>query len=67
MRVVFEVHGDGNNNYNYDISLCYRNLKESVTEEALREIFEAHGKIEKVKKMKDYAFVHFEERKHATK
>ena len=31
MRVVFEVHGDGNNNYNYDdISFCHRNLKESV-------------------------------------
>ena len=44
-----------------------RNLKESVTEEALRAVFEAHGKVEKVKKMKDYAFVHFEEREHAIK
>ena len=44
-----------------------RNLKESVTEEALRAVFEAHGKVEKVKKMKDYAFVHFEEREHALK
>ena len=44
-----------------------RNLKESVTEEALRTLFEAHGKVEKVKKMKDYAFVHFEERENALK
>ncbi|KAL3104736.1 hypothetical protein niasHT_027838 [Heterodera trifolii] len=42
--------------------LYVRNLKESVTEERLQEVFEKHGKVDKVKRIKDYAFVHFEER-----
>ena len=42
-----------------------RNLKESVTEERLKEILEKHGKVDKVKRIKDYAFVHFEERQPA--
>ena len=37
----------------------------SVSEERLREVFEAYGKIDRVKKIKDYAFVHFEDREHA--
>ncbi|TRY77284.1 hypothetical protein TCAL_10197 [Tigriopus californicus] len=45
--------------------LYVRNLTVNVTEERLRELFEAHGRVERVKKIKDYAFVHFEERKQA--
>uniref|UniRef100_A0A1I8IU31 DRBM domain-containing protein n=1 Tax=Macrostomum lignano TaxID=282301 RepID=A0A1I8IU31_9PLAT len=33
----------------------------------VREAFGSHGPLEKVKRMKDYAFVHFEEREHALK
>jgi heterogeneous nuclear ribonucleoprotein R len=31
----------------------------------LQEHFENYGKVERVKKIKDYAFVHFEDRDHA--
>ena len=44
-----------------------RNLKADITEEELKEKFEAYGKIERVKKIKDYGFVHFEERDDAIK
>lgn len=47
--------------------LYVRNLKQDVTEEQLREKFEDFGKVERVKKIKDYGFVHFEEREHALK
>ena len=47
--------------------LYVRNLKSDVTEEQLRERFSAHGVIEKVKKVKDYGFVHFAERVSALK
>lgn len=47
--------------------LYVRNLKEAVTEEELTTLFEAHGKVEKVKRIKDYAFIHFEERDSALK
>ena len=42
-----------------------RNLTVSLTEEKLRESFEAFGKVDRVKKIKDYAFVHFEDRQQA--
>jgi len=45
--------------------LYVRNLKQEVTEEQLKEKFEEYGKVERVKKIKDYGFVHFEERDHA--
>ena len=45
--------------------LYCRNLTATVTEESLRELFERYGKVERVKKIKDYAFVHFEERDQA--
>jgi len=32
---------------------------------SLQETFEQFGKVERVKKIKDYAFVHFEDRDHA--
>uniref|UniRef100_T1IVI9 RRM domain-containing protein n=1 Tax=Strigamia maritima TaxID=126957 RepID=T1IVI9_STRMM len=47
--------------------LYVRNLTSEVTEEKLKESFEFFGKVERVKKIKDYAFVHFEERDHALK
>ena len=42
-----------------------RTLTVSLTEEKLRESFEAFGKVDRVKKIKDYAFVHFEDRQQA--
>jgi len=42
--------------------LYVRNLKSDVTEDQLREKFEVHGKVERVKKVKDYGFIHFEDR-----
>lgn len=47
--------------------LYVRNLKSEVTEEQLKEAFEEHGKVERVKKIKDYGFVHFAERDEAVK
>ena len=47
--------------------LYARNLTQDCTEDALKQAFEIHGKIERVKKIKDYAFIHFEERDHALK
>ncbi len=58
----------------YELLLCLqvkvlyvRNLKADVTEEQLKEKFEPFGKIERVKKIKDYGFVHFEDRDNAVK
>jgi len=47
--------------------LYVRNLKSDITEEQLKERFESYGKIERVKKIKDYGFVHFEDRDAALK
>ena len=47
--------------------LYVRNLKADVSEEQLKEKFEPYGKIERVKKIKDYGFVHFEDRDNAVK
>lgn len=47
--------------------LYVKNLKEAVTEEKLKEIFAPHGEIDRVKKVKDYAFVHYKERDGAIK
>ena len=44
-----------------------RNLTQDVSEEKLKEMFEPHGKVERVKKIKDYAFVHFDDRDSAVK
>lgn len=47
----------------FQVKVLYvRNLKESVTEDKLKEIFSPYGEIERVKKVKDYAFVHYKER-----
>lgn len=47
--------------------LFVRNLANSVTEDILENTFSQFGKLERVKKLKDYAFVHFEERDGAVK
>ena len=47
--------------------LYVRNLTSDITEEQLKEKFGEFGKIERVKKIKDYGFVHFDEREDAIK
>ncbi|XP_021569997.1 heterogeneous nuclear ribonucleoprotein R isoform X5 [Carlito syrichta] len=47
--------------------LFVRNLATTVTEEILEKSFSEFGKLERVKKLKDYAFVHFEDRGAAVK
>ena len=42
--------------------LYVKNLTSDVTEEILKEKFSEYGKVERVKKIKDYGFIHFEER-----
>ena len=45
--------------------LYVSNLVSTVTEDDLRQAFGQHGTVERVKKIKDYAFVHFEDRDQA--
>jgi len=45
--------------------LYCRNLAVSVTEETLVNTFQMFGTVERVKKIKDYAFIHFEKREEA--
>ncbi|XP_002731265.1 heterogeneous nuclear ribonucleoprotein Q-like isoform X2 [Saccoglossus kowalevskii] len=47
--------------------LYVRNLTPDAEEEKLKEAFQAFGTVERVKKLKDYCFVHFEERDAAVK
>ncbi|XP_076155642.1 heterogeneous nuclear ribonucleoprotein Q-like isoform X3 [Alosa pseudoharengus] len=47
--------------------LFVRNLASTVTEDILEKTFTQFGKLERVKKLKDYAFIHFEEREGAVK
>lgn len=47
--------------------LFVRNLASTVNEEILENTFSQFGKLERVKKLKDYAFIHFEERDGAVK
>uniref|UniRef100_A0A2M3ZLC6 Putative heteroproteinous nuclear ribonucleoprotein r rrm superfamily n=1 Tax=Anopheles braziliensis TaxID=58242 RepID=A0A2M3ZLC6_9DIPT len=47
--------------------LYVRNLTQDTSEEKLKESFEQFGRVERVKKIKDYAFVHFEDRDNAVK
>ena len=44
-----------------------RNLTQEVTEDTLKEEFGKYGAVERVKKIKDYGFIHFEEREGAIK
>lgn len=45
--------------------LYVRNLTQYCSEEKLKEAFEQYGRVERVKRIKDYAFVHFEDRQEA--
>ncbi|XP_043285812.1 heterogeneous nuclear ribonucleoprotein R isoform X2 [Venturia canescens] len=47
--------------------LYVRNLTQDCSEEKLKECFEMFGKVDRVKKIKDYAFIHFEDRDNAVK
>lgn len=47
--------------------LYVRNLTQDISEEKLKDSFENFGKVERVKKIKDYAFIHFEDRDNAVK
>lgn len=47
--------------------LFVRNLANTVTEDILEKAFSQFGKLERVKKLKDYAFIHFDERDGAVK
>lgn len=47
--------------------LYVRNLTAELTEDKVKEMFEAHGKVDRVKKIKDYAFIHYAERDGAEK
>jgi RNA recognition motif-containing protein len=52
----------------FQVKVLYvRNLTQDCSEEKMKESFEQFGKVERVKKIKDYAFVHFEERDSAVK
>lgn len=42
--------------------LYVRNVGKSITESQLRELFERFGEIERIKRIKDFAFVHFNQR-----
>lgn len=44
--------------------LYVKGLLPDVTEEMITERFEPYGKLDRVRKVKDYAFVHFAEREH---
>lgn len=44
-----------------------RNLSPAIDETKLNDLFKDHGKVEKVKKIKDYAFIHYENREGALK
>ena len=45
--------------------LYVRNLLIETNEDVLRAHFSTFGKVERVKKIRDYAFVHYEERESA--
>ena len=45
--------------------LYVRNLMLTTTEAQIEEAFSVHAPVERVKKIKDYAFVHFGTKQHA--
>jgi RNA recognition motif-containing protein len=47
--------------------LYVRNLRSDVTDAQLKEMFEQHGPVERVKRVKSYGFVHFNDREQALK
>jgi len=47
--------------------LYVKNLADKATEDVIMNTFKTYGEIDRVKKIKDYAFVHYKEREHAVK
>merc|ERR1719312_381031 len=47
--------------------LYIKNLADKATEDVIMNTFKTYGEIDRVKKIKDYAFVHYKEREHAVK
>jgi len=45
--------------------LYVKNLKSLVTEDELRQVFTPYGSVGRVKKTKDYGFIHFDNREDA--
>ena len=53
-------------NFFFQVKVLYvKNLTSDVTEEMIKEEFSKHGTVERVKKIKDYGFVHFDTREGA--
>ena len=48
-------------------TLYVRNISSEVTEDEIKQRFEPYGEIERVRKVKDYAFVHYNDRDSALK
>lgn len=47
----------------FQVKVLYvRNLTHDCSEDKLKATFENFGKVDRVKKIKDYAFIHFEDR-----
>jgi hypothetical protein len=52
----------------FQVKVLYvRNLQLSTTEETIERIFSQYGEVERVKKLRDYCFVHFKTREEARK
>jgi len=52
----------------FQVKVLYvKNLATKATEEIIKTTFSTYGEVESVKKIKDYAFVHFKEREEAMK
>lgn len=68
MLIFFDVWLLKTSIFNNQVKVLFvRNLATTVTEEILEKSFSEFGKLERVKKLKDYAFVHFEDRGAAVK
>jgi heterogeneous nuclear ribonucleoprotein R len=48
-------------------ALYIRDVPSTVTDANLQEKFEMYGKVDKIQKVKDFAFVHFDDRESAEK
>ena len=52
--------------YTLQVKVLYvRNLQLSTTEETIENLFKQYAEVERVKKLKDYCFVHFSTREGA--
>lgn len=54
--------------FSFQVKVVYvRNLSPAIDENKLNELFKQYGAVEKVKKLKDYAFIHFVDRQDAVR